>query len=89
MIEKNKLLEIGFIPNVDDKGNEISYHPEGVTYKLTNGNFKLITTSLYPYLWVQYKEGFHELISRNITIERINKALQFKTKSDIVFMEDN
>jgi hypothetical protein len=86
-MEEDKLLKIGFNPNVDRKGNKIFYHPEGITYEMINGDFRLITTSSYPYLWVSYKGSFNKLVSRRISEIVIKKAMMFKKEDDIVFLD--
>lgn len=88
-MKENELLELGFVPNTDENGKKLSYHPEGVTYKLKNGDFTLSTTDLYNYLWISFKGGFSKLISRKITKERIEKALNFKYPCDIVWLGDD
>lgn len=89
MTEK-ELLELGFTPNVDGNGRKISYHPEGCTYTLIKGEISVFTTDMYPYLWISFGSIHNQkLISRKITKERIERALQFKSRNDIVFLGDD
>lgn len=88
-MKEQELIELGFKPSLDKDGKKISQHPEGCMYSLVNGDFVLYTSDMYNYLWVEFKGSSWELLSRNITAERVNKALQFKSRSDIVFLGDD
>ena len=83
---ENEILNLGFIPNLDAKGNKLSFHPEGVTYTIEVGDFIFFTTEFYNYLWVSLKGDFRHLISRKLNRDILNIAMSFKEYSDIKFI---
>jgi len=75
---------LGFKPKLDSSGKEVNYHPEGVTYVLITDNGQLETTDCYVgYLWHAFNYPFgNELVSRECTIDKIEKCKKWKTKAE-------